>query len=955
MTRLSRFLRAAVFSSLLAAFAVPLHAQNSDIAVTKSGPAVAAAGTDVPYTVTVMNVGDAASGLVTLTDNIPVGAVFVSETQNSGPTFACSTPAVGGTGTISCTIDPLNPGETATFTFTMQISADTDAGATITNIATVSDAGGTDPNDENNSSTASTTTPQPTLADMGIVKAGPDRAAPGTDVTYTITVVNNGPNDASTVQVDDALPGTMTFVSLTQLSGPTLSCTSGQTVSCTAATFPAGATATMSLVGHLPSNTPAGTDFTNTATVTSSNDQTAENNSSTTTLISSAVDLSVGKSAPATSAAGAPLQYTLSLNNLGPDSATNVQFSDALPPGSTFVSFAQNSGPAASCLTPTPGTNGTVVCTWGTIAVNAPSTFTLTVTPGDVASLTNVASVISDSFDTNNSNDSASATTTITPVADLSVAKAGPASGTPGTNLTYGITVNNAGPSTATSVSLTDLLPAGTTFVSLSQSAGPTFNCTTPAAGAAGTVTCNIASLAPTATATFSLVIRVASSSTGTVSNTASIASAVSDSNNGNNSSTANTTLTASADVSVTKTVAPISGAGGPVTWTIVVANAGPSDAANVSLSDMVPASSTFGSITQTAGPTFACTPPGTPTGTLTCTIATLASGATASFSFVTNADVAASGSMSNTATVSTTTADPSAGNNTSTATTTISQAADVSVTKSGPATATSGTNVTYTVTVANAGPATATAVSLSDPLPPNTTFVSLNQTSGPNFSCSAPAAGATGTVTCTSATLVSGASSTFSLVVNVNQSATGTLTNTATVTATTADPNSANNTSQTVTAVSLQPADLSLVKTANATSYVAGSLAVFTLTATNNSAPTAYSVVITDPLPAGSSLASYTASQGTCTGTTTVTCNLGNLAGGATATVTLRVTLPSTPGNSSNTATISAANADSVPANNSGVAAFAIVGAGGAPTLSPIALAMLAAMLAVIALYKRM
>lgn len=954
MTLSTSYVRAIAFFSLLAVFAVPLHAQNPDIAVSKSGPAVAAAGSNVPYTITVMNVGDGPSGLVTLSDPIPPGMSFVSAAQNSGPVFSCTTPAVGDVGTITCTIDPLNAGETATFTFTMQITADTDSGATVTNIATVSDGSGTDPNDENNSSTAVTTTPQPSLADMAVTKTGPDRAAAGTDVTYTIAVMNNGPNDAASVQVDDTLPGTMTFVSLVQTSGPTMNCSTGQTISCTAATFPAGATATLSLTAHLPSDTPPYTQFTNTASVTSFNDQTEENNVSGTTLTTSAVDLSVTKSAPATAAAGSPLQYTISVANLGPDAAANVQLADILPPGTTFVSLNQNTGPAGSCATPLAGSSGTVACGWAGLAVNATATFTLTVTPGDVAVVTNTASISSDSFDTNASNDSSSASTTITPVADLGVTKSGPASATAGTNVTYSIGVTNAGPSTATSVSLSDPLPTGATFVSLAQTTGPVFNCTTPAAGAGGTVTCTAASLAPSGAATFSLVVRMASATTGLVSNTASITSAVSDANATNNSATATTSVTASANLSISKTAPPLSGAGGTVTWTIVVDNAGPSDATNVTMSDTVPASSTFASINQTAGPTFVCTPPGTPTGTLTCTIASLTAGSSATFSFVTNTNVGASGSISNTATVTAASADPVPGNNTATASTTISQAADVSVTKSGPATATSGANVTYTITVTNSGPAVATGVSVGDTLPPNTTFVSLSQTSGPNFTCTTPAVGAASTVTCTSATLASGASAAFSLVININPAATGTLSNTTTVSTTTLDPNAANNTSQTSTALSLQPVDLSLTKTANSTTFVSGSLAVFTLTATNNSVPTAFGVVITDPLPAGATLSSYTASQGTCSGTTTVTCSLGDLAGGATATLTLRVTLPSTPGNSSNTATISAANADPTPGNNSGAAAFAIVGAGGAPTLSPVALAVLAAMLAAIALFKR-
>jgi uncharacterized repeat protein (TIGR01451 family) len=51
-------------------------------------------------------------------------------------------------------------------------------------------------------------------------------------------------------------------------------------------------------------------------------------------------------------------------------------------------------------------------------------------------------------------------------------------------NLTYSISITNNGPSDAQTVALSDTLPAGTTFVSLSQGGGAAFVCTTPAVGA---------------------------------------------------------------------------------------------------------------------------------------------------------------------------------------------------------------------------------------------------------------------------------------------------------------------------------------------------------------------------------------------------------------------------------------------------------------------------------------
>ena len=81
-------------------------------------------------------------------------------------------------------------------------------------------------------------------------------------------------------------------------------------------------------------------------------------------------------------------------------------------------------------------------------------------------------------------NNSATDSDTITASADLAVTATGPATAVAGQTIAYSITVNNPGPSNAASVSLTDTLAAGVTFVSLASPGG--WTCTTPAVGASG-------------------------------------------------------------------------------------------------------------------------------------------------------------------------------------------------------------------------------------------------------------------------------------------------------------------------------------------------------------------------------------------------------------------------------------------------------------------------------------
>jgi uncharacterized repeat protein (TIGR01451 family) len=203
---------------------------------------------------------------------------------------------------------------------------------------------------------------------------------------------------------------------------------------------------------------------------------------------------------------GQNLTYTLTVSNAGPDAASSASLPDVLPAGTTFVSFVQTSGPAATLTTPPVGGTGTVIATLATLASGATATFALTAnvnaaTPAGTI-ITNTATVTSITSDPSPANNSATTTTTVTGTsADLLVTKTGPATVISGQNLTYTLTVSNAGPDAASSASLPDVLPAGTTFVSFVQTSGPAATLTTPPVGGTGTVIATWATLASGATA----------------------------------------------------------------------------------------------------------------------------------------------------------------------------------------------------------------------------------------------------------------------------------------------------------------------------------------------------------------------------------------------------------------------------------------------------------------------
>jgi len=116
---------------------------------------------------------------------------------------------------------------------------------------------------------------------------------------------------------------------------------------------------------------------------------------------------------------------------------------------------------------------------------------------------------------------------------------------------------------------------------------------------------------------------------------------------------------------------------------------------------------------------------------------------------------------------------------------------------------------------------------------------------------------------------------------------------------------------------VSATTADLSIVKTASPNPGQVGIPLSYRIVATNNGPAAATNVIITDTLPAGVTFGSSSATQGTCSGTTTVTCNFGSLVSGTSAVMTITVT-PTAQGQLANTATVTAGESDFDTANNS-------------------------------------
>lgn len=646
----------------------------ADVAILKTdSPDPVFAGNNLTYTIIVSNNGDVATGSITATDNLPVSTRFVSATQTAGPAFTVTTPTVGQAGgTFTATAGSFASGLSATFDVVVAVPANTANATTINNTATVSAVG--DSNATNDTATA--TTAVNTRADLSVVKTGPATILVGNNVTYTVTLTNNGPSDAQAVTLTDVLPAGETFVSQTQTAGPIFTkANTGNTINDSIATLASGAVATFSFVASVPQATPNNTVFNNTATTGSTtNDPVSSNNSSlASTTAQSPADLKVTKTGPAGIIAGNNITYTLTVQNIGGVTATNISLTDILPTGETFISQNQTAGPAFT----NSNTGNTINDTIASLAGGASATFSVLAKVGsdvpNAATLSNTASASMSQTDPTPADDSATSNASVSAQADVTIAKLdSPDPVTAGTDLTYTITVGNSGSSDAQNVSLSDTLPAGVTFISETQTNGPTFTVITPAVGSGGTVSGTIPTLVAGAASRFVVVVRVnsAAANGSTITNTATASSTTTDPVPSNNTSTAPTAVVTSADLSAVKTVV-----GGPfregdnITWQVVVTNNGPSDAQGVTLTDAVPAGTTFMSAPGVSGFTTAAPAIGG-TGNVVFSGGTIAAGGTRTFNIVVNAPE--EGPVTNTATVSSTTSDANGANNASTASVTV-------------------------------------------------------------------------------------------------------------------------------------------------------------------------------------------------------------------------------------------------------------------------------------------
>ncbi|MCU0294298.1 MAG: S8 family serine peptidase, partial [Thermoanaerobaculaceae bacterium] len=225
---------------------------------------------------------------------------------------------------------------------------------------------------------------------------------------------------------------------------------------------------------------------------------------------------------------GQQLTYGLFVTNAGPVTATNVVVTTTLAAGLTFVSASP------SCS----HTAGVVTCTFGSVAKGGFPQASIVVTTGSTGPILTTATVTGSLYDPNSGNNQGFASTALGSGANLALTTTEPYDpALVGAPFTYTLTASNLGPSGVTAASIVDTLPAASTFVTASPGCNHV----------SGTVTCAVGALAAGGSSQVTITIIP----TGSLSNTATVSSEVTDPVTTNNTASVSTSVVAALPLAV--------------------------------------------------------------------------------------------------------------------------------------------------------------------------------------------------------------------------------------------------------------------------------------------------------------------------------------------------------------------------------------------------------------------
>ncbi len=656
-------------------------------------------------------------------------------------------------------------------------------------------------------------------ADLRVTKLGPDTATAGGRVTYGVQLRNEGPSAAEGVVLVDSLPGEVVLV-----EPPPGSTVDGTTIRWEVGDLGPGGVRSYSVVVEVPSGQ-VGTVHNRAIAMSPTADPApATRRAEVWTQLRRLADLEAVMLPPDSVVAGTGAEWRFIVRNHGPSDAADVRLVALLAAAAEVVT-ASDSGSVAGrrVVWPAVATLAAGDSIVRTVTAHVSSEHT-----GLLSDSVEVGSGVEDPDARNNGG------TRVTPVltrADLEASASAPDTATAGTPLTLRLGVHNRGPSDALQVVVQDTLPLGAVFVSASRGGSEDGGVVTWPA---------VDRLAPGDSLQEEVVVHIPPSMTGTVRHAVAVASLTDDPDPGSATAAATSTLVTFADLAVALRGPAVDTAGTEAQYTVVVHNAGPSDARGLVVTDTLPPEATF--VGASGGGSVAAGVVQWPE------VALLAAGDSIAWTLDVAWDPAAVGTVGQVAAVTAETVDPTPGDGRVSFATDLVAAADLSVALSGPVADTAGTEASWTVAATNAGPSTATGVEVVDTLPAGLTGVSV---SGGGVVDGEVVRWVVGE-------LAPGASTAgYTVTATIPAGATGALTHRAGVTATTVDPEPADNHADFTTTV-LAAADLS-VATSGPLTASPGDTITFTVSVSNAGPSAATEVVVTDTLPADFALVSVT------------------------------------------------------------------------------------------------
>jgi uncharacterized repeat protein (TIGR01451 family)/fimbrial isopeptide formation D2 family protein len=688
------------------------------IAITKvanpAGPVNA--GDPIGFDITVTNTGTGTALNVAVNDPLPAGVDWTLGTVTGGA--SCQITGAVGSEVLSCTKASLAAGAS----FSAHISGPTDPAdcPSVTN----ADAHVTTSNDGDAHASASVTVncPDVTVAktpDAGSVNAG------GT-ATFTIVVTNLGPGLAKNVTLHDPLPAGIDWSDDSAQCDVT-GAVGSQVLDCNFGDLAPNQPITIHVSGLTDKNDCG--PLNNTATVAASNEAAAQNgnNSDSGKIEVLCADIGIAKTAnPAGPVnAGDTIGFDVAVTNAGNGSATDVHVSDPLPTGVTWVLDAVT-GDTAGVTCNVTGAPGSQALTCDDDTMPAGASFTVHVSAdtdaSDCATITNTATVTS-----GNDGGGQATASVVVQCPDVTVTKTADNSPIlPGDTAAFTITVNNAGPGTASNVHVEDQLPGDIAWAISPAVAGCVIN--------GSTLTCDFASLAPNSPIVIHVSGATDNGDCGPLPNTVTVsASNEPESATDNNSANAEIVVEC-ADVSVEKTAdadGPIS-AGETAAFTVTVTNNGPDTAVNVVVDDTLPAGVawTVSNVTLNGS---AIANPCDPIsgGVLHCDLGDLANGDVVQIHIGGDTDFQDCGTLHNTVTIGVDNEPAGADGNNDDAADQVVNCPVLGIAKTADHSApvVIGSQIGFTITVANNGEGTAFNVHVSDALDADFSWSIASQT----------------------------------------------------------------------------------------------------------------------------------------------------------------------------------------------------------------------------------